>query len=193
MLKRTIAGIILQLFRNRNNLRMKKGIIRIFMLLAVENSIWNFKEACPLESWSVQETRDSGEKIQQNQTTKKSEGRSFQTYFWPECYYKTWENPVISMVLVQQARGFSQNKEGQHWCRFKLMPYEKSRTQGTKPLWSHPFSHPARSFPPTSANEHPWPKSSQKPDTQFHKSTSISCHPMAAERGLVRWNPGLIR
>ena len=139
MLKRTIAGIILQLFRNRNNLRMKKGIIRIFMLLAVENSIWNFKEACPLESWSVQETRDSGEKIQQNQTTKKSEGRSFQTYFWPECYYKTWENPVISMVLVQQARGFSQNKEGQHWCRFKLMPYEKSRTQGTKPLGSHPF------------------------------------------------------
>ena len=97
------------------------------------------ENTCPLESWSVQETRDSGEKIQQNQTTKKSEGRSFQTYFWPECYYKTWENPVISMVLVQQARGFSQNKEGQHWCRFKLMPYEKSRTQGTKPLGSHPF------------------------------------------------------
>ena len=36
-------------------------------------------------------------------------------------------------------------------------------------------------------------KVAPKPDTQFHKSTSISCHPMAAERGLVLWNPDLIR
>ena len=31
--------------------------------------------------------------------------------------------------------------------------YMESRTQG--PLGSHPFSHPARSFLPASANEHP--------------------------------------
>jgi hypothetical protein len=25
---------------------------------------------------------------------------------WSECNYRTWKNPVISMVLAQQARGF---------------------------------------------------------------------------------------
>ena len=32
-----------------------------------------------------------------------------------------------------------------------------------------------------------------KPDTQFHQSTFIGCHPIEAERGLVRWNPDLLR
>ena len=32
-----------------------------------------------------------------------------------------------------------------------------------------------------------------KPDTQFHKSTFISCHPIAAEREHVRCNPDLLR
>lgn len=36
-------------------------------------------------------------------------------------------------------------------------------------------------------------KGAPKPDTQFHTSPFISCRPMAAERGLVRWNPDLIR
>lgn len=36
-------------------------------------------------------------------------------------------------------------------------------------------------------------KSSPKPDTQFHQSTFIGCHPIEAERGLVRWNPDLLR
>jgi hypothetical protein len=28
---------------------------------------------------------------------------------WSECNYRTWKNPVISMVLTQQARGFILN------------------------------------------------------------------------------------
>ena len=36
-------------------------------------------------------------------------------------------------------------------------------------------------------------KGAPKPDTQFHKSPFISCHPIEAERGLVRWNPDLLR
>lgn len=36
-------------------------------------------------------------------------------------------------------------------------------------------------------------KSSPKPDTRFHPSPFISCHPIAAERGHVRWNPDLLR
>ena len=36
-------------------------------------------------------------------------------------------------------------------------------------------------------------KAPPKPDTQFHTSPFISCRPMAAERGHVRWNPDLLR
>ena len=36
-------------------------------------------------------------------------------------------------------------------------------------------------------------KSSPKPDTQFHPSPFISCHPIEAEKGPVRWNPDLLR
>ena len=36
-------------------------------------------------------------------------------------------------------------------------------------------------------------KEAPKPDTQFHKFPFISCRPMAAERGHVRWNPDLLR
>ena len=36
-------------------------------------------------------------------------------------------------------------------------------------------------------------KAPPKPDTQFHTSPFISCRPMAAERGLVRRNPDLLR
>ena len=36
-------------------------------------------------------------------------------------------------------------------------------------------------------------KSSPKPDAQFHHAPFISCRPMAAERGPVRWNPDLLR
>ena len=36
-------------------------------------------------------------------------------------------------------------------------------------------------------------KSSPKPDAQFHKSPFISCHPIEAEKGPVRWNPDLLR
>lgn len=36
-------------------------------------------------------------------------------------------------------------------------------------------------------------KAPPKPDTQFHTSPFISCHPIEAERGLVRWNPDLLR
>lgn len=28
------------------------------------------------------------------------------TDFWSECNYRIWKNPVISMVLAQQVRGF---------------------------------------------------------------------------------------
>ena len=31
---------------------------------------------------------------------------------WSECNYRTWKNPVISMVLVQQARGSIFKKHG---------------------------------------------------------------------------------
>ena len=55
-------------------------------------------------------------------------------------------------------------------------------------------------FPVPPAHFHPLPsmnipdrKSSPKPDMQFHKSTSISCHPIEAEKGHVRWNPDLLR
>lgn len=30
----------------------------------------------------------------------------YRTHPWSECNYRTWKNPVISMVLAQQARGF---------------------------------------------------------------------------------------
>ena len=36
-------------------------------------------------------------------------------------------------------------------------------------------------------------KAPPKPDTQFGQSPFISCHPIAAERGHVRWNPDLLR
>ena len=32
-------------------------------------------------------------------------------------------------------------------------------------------------------------KAPPKPDTQFRQSPFISCRPIEAERGLVRWNP----
>lgn len=48
-------------------------------------------------------------------------------------------------------------------------------------------------FHPLPSMNIPDRKSSPKPDTQFHKSTSISCHPIEAEKGHVRWNPDLIR
>ncbi|PWM66023.1 MAG: hypothetical protein DBX61_08825 [Clostridiales bacterium] len=35
-------------------------------------------------------------------------------------------------------------------------------------------------------------KGAPKPDTQFHQSPFIGCHPIAAERGLVRRNPDLV-
>lgn len=36
-------------------------------------------------------------------------------------------------------------------------------------------------------------KVAPKPDTQFHPSPFISCHPIEAEKGPVRWNPDLLR
>lgn len=36
-------------------------------------------------------------------------------------------------------------------------------------------------------------KVAPKPDTQFHQSPFISCHPIEAEKGPVRWNPDLLR
>ena len=35
-------------------------------------------------------------------------------------------------------------------------------------------------------------KVARKPDTRFHQSTFIGCRPIAAGRGLVRWNPDLV-
>ena len=49
----------------------------------------------------------------------------YRTHPWSECNYRTWKNPVISMVLAQQARGLYPKilkskdtplKNGFEWC-----------------------------------------------------------------------------
>ena len=46
-----------------------------------------------------------------------------------------------------------------------------------------------RLFPLTSASNWPRPKKTTKADAKVHSSTFISCHPIAAERGIVRLYP----
>lgn len=55
------------------------------------------------------------------------------------------------------------------------------------------FPIPLALFHPLLPMNIPDRKSFLKPDTQFHTSPFISCRPMAAERGHVRWNPDLLR
>ena len=46
--------------------------------------------------------------------------RAWIEIFWSECNYRIWKNPVISMVLAHQARGFYPN-----FFSMRLESYDK--------------------------------------------------------------------
>lgn len=70
--------------------------------------------------------------------------------------------------------------------RPKRMPYKKAVPKGQNPLGHTLFPIPPALFRPLLSMNIPDRKGAPKPDTQFHTSPFISCHPIAAERGLVR-------
>ena len=52
--------------------------------------------------------------------TKSSFTRRWKSFLWSECNYRIWKNPVISMVLAHQARGFYPN-----FFSMRLESYDK--------------------------------------------------------------------
>ena len=66
--------------------------------------------------------------------------------------------------------------------------------KGAKPPLGHTlFPTSPALFHPLLPMNIPDRKVAPKPDTQFHQSPFISCHPIEAEKGHVRWNPDLLR
>lgn len=75
-------------------------------------------------------------------------------------------------------------------CWMSLISIFFNQKETTPPLsWRLFPSSFDRLFPLTSASNWPRPKKTTKADAKVHSSTFISCHPIAAERGIVRLYP----
>ena len=93
------------------------------LLITLAGALENGKDFCASQSLRDSSPRTEATKRRWKDGSwikNKTERASTLSVLWSECNYRIWKNPVISMVLAHQARGFYPN-----FFSMRLESYDK--------------------------------------------------------------------